>query len=71
MTANTVFISNDEAFQTLKSIGISIIQNDSLQASIMKLYESTYDYHDDLEVVYNRLALEIIQDENPNLIGDY
>ena len=35
----------------------------------MKLYESIYDYHDDLAVIYNRLSLEMIQDEIPKLFS--
>lgn len=63
----TVFISNDEAFETLKSYGIGIISSDSIKSAILKLYESTYDYHDDLEKEYNGFNRSILKDVIPKL----
>ncbi|MFK7952397.1 MAG: DUF6090 family protein [Ekhidna sp.] len=50
---STVFVSNDEAFETLKLKGASILSNDSLKNVLLHLYENTYDYHDSLEKAYN------------------
>ena len=41
---NTVFVKNTSAFENLNSIGLDIIQNDSLRMKITRLYSENYDY---------------------------
>ena len=69
---STVFVSNDEAFETLKSNGIGIIRSDTIKMAILKLYEKTYDYHDELEPMYNELAKNMHRNIAPKLFsGSY
>jgi hypothetical protein len=52
----TVFISNDGSFETLKTLGLGLISNDSLRNKISSLYDHNYDHYNDLERRYSDLV---------------
>lgn len=67
----TAFISNDEAFETLKSNGIAILRNDSLKNVLVHLYENTYDYHDEMETYYNDWMMMKLKTIDPSFFEGY
>ena len=67
----TAFVSNDEAFETLKSNGVGILRNDSLKNVLVHLYENTYDYHDDMESYYNDWMLLKLKTIDPSFFNGY
>lgn len=67
----TAFVSNDEAFETLKSNGVAILRNDSLKNVLVHLYENTYDYHDDMEKYYNDWMIEKLKTIDPSFFRGY
>lgn len=48
---------NTGAYQTLKSKDITLIRSDSIRKAIVLLYETSYDYHDEVEKLYHKLLL--------------
>jgi hypothetical protein len=48
----TVFIAHEGAFETLKSVGLELISNDSLRQGIVHLYDRSYDYYEESESNY-------------------
>jgi hypothetical protein len=67
----TAFVSNDEAFETLKSSGLGVISNDSLKNVLVNLYENTYDYHDSMEEAYNDWLLFKLKNIDPSFFEGY
>jgi hypothetical protein len=67
----TAFVSNDEAFETLKSRGVGVIRNDSLKNVLVNLYENTYDYHDSMEKEYNDWLLFKLKNIDPQFFEGY
>jgi len=52
--AGTVFIKNTSAFDNLKSIGLDLIQTDSLRQMITRIYSEKYPYIYHLEILYDQ-----------------
>ncbi|WP_425389848.1 DUF6090 family protein [Ekhidna sp.] len=67
----TAFVSNDEAFETLKSNGVGILSNDSLKNVLVHLYENTYDYHDEMEHIYNEWMLLKLKTIDPSFFDGF
>ncbi|WP_420316984.1 DUF6090 family protein [Ekhidna sp.] len=67
----TAFVSNDEAFETLKANGVGILSNDSLKNVLVHLYENTYDYHDDMERIYNEWLLMKLKTIDPSFFEGF
>lgn len=68
---STVFVSNDETFETLKLKGASILSNDSLKNVLLHLYENTYDYHDSVEKAYNEWVSLKLRTIDPEFFEGY
>ncbi|MGW8315462.1 MAG: DUF6090 family protein [Bacteroidales bacterium] len=68
MTEGTIFIANTSAFQSLESIGIDLVRNDSLRQQITFLYSATYSYLRKLEDVYNQSTLMDLEHQLAKLV---
>jgi hypothetical protein len=65
----TVFIKNTSAFESLKSIGIDLISNDSLRQQITQLYAVSYDYILSVqEVMHNYMVGQLNQAISEHLL---
>ena len=60
----TVFVSNDGSFETLKTLGLGLISNDSLRNRISNLYDHHYDHYNDLERRYADLVQYMFNSTN-------
>ncbi len=60
LTPGTIFVANTSAFESLESIGINLIRNDSLRQQITFLYSAVYSYTRKLEdIVINNTLFEL------------
>jgi hypothetical protein len=57
ISEGTIFVANTSAFESLESIGISLISNDSLRQRITFLYSAMYTFVRKLEDFYNQGTL--------------
>ena len=64
------FISDNAAFETLKTKGLSLISNDSLRTSITHLYGYDYNNYNHYEVVYTEFAMRMINVVNSRYFSD-
>ncbi len=64
MNNSTVFVSNDSPYESLKQIGIRLIQNDSLRDKITTVYDLDFDYYKDHVVMYNEMVVRGWYDVN-------
>ncbi len=83
LTRDFLTIQNTSGYETLKSIGLEIIQNDSLRKTIIDLYEVRYKLHrkfteeydenkymrNYFERINNSISPNFIYDEQGNIIG--
>lgn len=53
---STVFVSNEGPYETLKQMGIRMIQNDTLRKKIQEVYDLDFDYYKDHIGMYNDLV---------------
>ncbi len=66
---SSVLVSNNSAFENLKSLGINIISNDSLRRSITDLYSARYEY---IKTVHEGTGSRIIWENlNPILLENF
>lgn len=83
LTRDFLTIQNTSGYETLKSIGLEIIENDSLRKTIIDLYEVRYELYrkfteeydenkylrNYFERINNSIAPNFIYDGNGNIIG--
>ena len=53
-------LANTAAYETLKSRGLDLVQNDSLRLSIAYLYDVTYDFQNKVDQINNAMYMEHI-----------
>jgi len=63
----TQFISRDSPYETLKTAGLRLISNDTLQEQISILYDENYDLYDEHEKYYTSLIINLILHTNGDL----
>jgi type II secretory pathway pseudopilin PulG len=64
ITGGTIFVANTSAFESLESIGIDLIRNDTLRQKITSLYSGLYNYLRKLE---DGIILHIQTGLNPQM----
>ena len=57
----TQFISTDGPYENLKTLGIGIVQNDSLRNRITSVYDHQYDFYSEIEHIYTELIFHTIK----------
>ena len=60
----TQFVSQDGPYEILKTTGLRLITNDTLQEEISSLYDVDYDLQDEHEKYYTSLIMKSMQDIN-------
>ena len=50
--AGTTFVSNEGAFETLKSVGVDLVSNEDLLQNITELYDMRYEYYNKVNTQY-------------------
>jgi len=72
MTHNyTVFSSLYGAYESLKSMGIGIIQNDDIRLEAINMYESKFPTHRANEVDFTQKVLEMEMNTNPTRFEEF
>jgi len=61
----TEFISNDGAFETLKSMGLRSLSKDSIRISLLRIYDLRYKMYREFESYYRTNLAYIIKTINP------
>ena len=61
----TEFISNEGAFETLKSIGLRSLSNDSIRINLLRIYDLRYKVYREFQNYYRSNLDHIIKNINP------
>ncbi len=61
----TEFISNEGAFETLKSIGLRSLSNDSIRIDLLRIYDLRYKMYREFQNYYRSNLDHIIKNVNP------